>query len=219
MKRVASLGAVAAAVTVVVGLATPARAQTPKAPAPAKVQSPPADDEPHREGVYGGVNPTAPADASQHRLAGATAQKTLHWIGFQAAGGSTQIFLQAAQPFTVDQTVDGGSLVVSITGLTKLGKNVRRPIDTRYFDGPVTRITTKARRAQRKHKGHPAVAAGVDVVITFRDGPATAGDLRTATEADGMYYAYLGFTGGGPGTAPPTVESPPPPPAPAPAPP
>ena len=50
MKRVASLGAVAAAVTVVLGLgplARPAWAQTPRAPAPA----PALQDEPHREGV------------------------------------------------------------------------------------------------------------------------------------------------------------------------
>lgn len=205
MKRVASLGAVAAAVTVVVGLAPPARAQAPQAAA--QVQS---QDEPHREGVYGGVNPIAPTDANKVRQKGATTKRTLHWIGFQAHGGSTQIFLQAAQPFTVDQRVEGGTLVVRITGLTKLGHNVRRPMDTRYFDGPVTRITAKARRAEHGHKGVAAVPAGVDVMISFRDGKASAGDLRTATEADGMYYAYLGFAGGGPGTAPPPVEPAPP---------
>ena len=186
-------------------------------PAPVGAQEEPARDdavEAHREGVYGGVNPIEPADANKVKHKDAAAKKTLHWIGFQQERGSTEVFLQAAEPFTIDQHVDGKTLVVSISGLTRLGKNVRRPLDTRYFDGPIVRITSKARRAQRARRGHAAVAAGVDVTIAFRDGSAVTADVRTATENDGMYYAYLTFSGGS-GDARPAAPPPPEPPAPA----
>lgn len=154
-----------------------------------------AEGEPHKEGVYGGVNPGAPG-AGGVKQRHATARKTLHWIGFQAEGGQATVFLQAAEPFTIAQEVVGGAVVLHLDGLTKLGRNTRRPIDTRYFDGPVTRITAKARKARRAGKGLPRIGAGLDVTISFRDGKAAAGAVRTATEADGMFYAYLSFAGG-----------------------
>lgn len=188
MKRAVPAAVVAAVAALGFAAASPARAQ---------------DADPHREGVYGGVNPIAPADANKVKHKDAAARRTLHWVGFQQQTGAVEVFLQAAEPFTVDQHVEGGALIVSVTGVTKLGKNTRRPIDTRFFDGPIVRITTRARKAQRARRGHAAVAAGVDVVLAFRDGKPTTGDLRTATEADGMYYAYLGFAAGG-GTATPS---------------
>lgn len=154
-----------------------------------------ADSEPHKEGVYGGVNPGA-RDAGGGRQRKPTARKTLHWIGFQADDGRATVFLQAVEPFTLEQEVVAGAVVLHVDGLTKLGRNTRRPIETRYFDGPVTRITAKARKARRAGKGHPRIGAGLDVTIAFRDGKASAGAVRTATEADGMYYAYLTFAAG-----------------------
>lgn len=205
MKRVA-LAAVVAGLAF--AAAAPAWAQD-QPPPPPEEQAPP--PEAHREGVYGGVDPIDPADANKVKHKDAAARKTLHWVGFHQERGATEVFLQAADPFTVEQHVEGGALVVSLGGLTRLGKNVRRPLDTRFFDGPIVRIATRPRKARGARRGHPAVAAGIDVVITFRDGKPTAGDLRTATEADGMYYAYLTFAGGS-GDAPPAE---PPPPAPA----
>ncbi|HVV84389.1 MAG TPA: hypothetical protein VHE35_15080 [Kofleriaceae bacterium] len=203
MKRVAPVAVVAA-----LGLAAaPAvRAQDGTKPTPRAEDDDTDQDqavEPHPEGVYGGVDPSEPTGPDKVRHKDAGAKNTLHWIGFQQQASSADVFLQAAQPFTVEQHVEGATLVVSISGLTKLGLNVRRPLDTRYFDGPIVRVTAKARRAHGKRKGHPAVAAGIDVTITFRDGKPVPGDLRTATEADGMFYAYLTFAGG------PTTPEPP----------
>lgn len=190
MKRVAL-------VSVVAGLALASAA-----PVSAQDEPPPVrEDEPgdavdsHREGVYGGVDPGAPdANKVTHKDAGA--KKTLHWVGFQQENGGSEVFLQAAEPFTVEQRVDGKTLVVSITGLTRLGKNVRRPLDTRFFDGPVVRVVSKPRRARAARRGTPAVKAGIDVVITFRDGTAETADVRTATGADGRFFTYLRFAGG-----------------------
>ena len=189
MKRVALVAAVAG---LALGAASPVLAQ----------------DDPHREGVYGGVNPIAPTDANKVKHKDALAKKTLHWIGFQQQRSATEVFLQAAQPFTIDQRLEGGVLVISISGLTKLGPNVRRPMDTRFFDGPITTITTHARRAHRARRGVPAATAGIDVHLAFRDGKPATGDVRTATEADGMYYAYLSFAGGTGSITPSAPEAP-----------
>lgn len=146
---------------------------------------------PHPEGQYGGVNPISPADANKVKHKHAAAKNTLQWVGFQQPGGATEIFLQAAEPFTVEQRVEGGALVLSIDGLTKLGTNARRPLDTRFFETPIVRVATKARKAHRARRGHPAAKAGIDVTITFRDGKPFTGTLRTGAEPDGMFYAYL----------------------------
>ncbi len=193
MKRVSLVVVLAAAV---LAGAAPVRAQEDRT----------VSVDPHREGVYGGVNPKAPTEAHKVKHRGATAKKTLHWIGFQQKSATAEVFLQAAEPFTVEQRVEGGTVVLSVAGLTKLGLNTRRPVVTRFFDGPIVRITARARRARRPLRGTPRVTAGIDVTVAFRDGQAATGDVRTATEADGMFYAYLTFAGGGsPGTGSITV--------------
>jgi hypothetical protein len=196
MKRVALAAVAALALTG----ARVAHAQDDRDPADAPAV------EPHAEGVYGGVNPIAPAGASKVTHRDATARKTLHWIGFQQERGATEVFLQAVEPFTIEQRVEGGALVIAIGGLTRLGKNIRRPLDTRFFDGPIVRITSKPRRARRAARGRAAITAGIDVTIAFRSGRAAAGEVRTATGADGMYYAQLTFAGGS-GEAPATQPS------------
>ncbi len=183
MKRVSLVVVLAAAV---LAGAAPVRAQEDRT----------VSVDPHREGVYGGVNPKAPTEAHKVKHRGATAKKTLHWIGFQQKTAAAEVFLQAAEPFTVEQRIEGGAVVVSVTGLTKLGLNTRRPVVTRFFDGPIVRITAHARRARRPLRGKPRVTAGIDVTVAFRDGQAATGEVRTATEADGMFYAYLTFPGG-----------------------
>lgn len=209
MKRVALVAVVAGLAFASAGRARAQDDRRPPAPAPAPAVDDGPAPETHREGVYGGVNPIDPADANKVKHKDAAAKRTLHWVGFHQEGSTTEVFLQAAEPFTIDQHVAGSTLVVSVAGLTKLGKNVRRPLDTRFFDGPIVRIASKVRKARRATRGHAAVAAGVDVVVTFRDGSATTADVRTATEADGMFYAYLTFTGGGarPTPAPTTQPS------------
>ena len=180
MKRVAL---VAVALGTLLGAAPLARAQ----------DDPPgtATTDPHPEGQYGGVNPIAPDAANKVKHKRGPARSTLHWVGFQQPGGATEIFLQAAEPFTVEQHVDGSALVLRISGLTRLGPNARRPLDTRFFESPVVRIATRARKASRARKGHAAIKAGVDVTLAFRDGKAVTGELRTAAGPDGMFYAYL----------------------------
>lgn len=148
---------------------------------------------PHAEGEYGGVQAgEAKRSAGGKKPKKAPPKGTLSWIGFETKSGSSEVFFQSAAPFQVSQRVDRGSVVVTLGGLKRLGHNTWRPIDTRYFDTPISRIT-----ARKKGKA-------IEVRIAFKNAKeATQGTVRTATEADGMYYAYVSFAGGG-GT--PTTE-------------
>lgn len=165
-------------------LASPAFADEPKAPS--------------AEGEYGGVQPGQPKKPEPSKKPKRPPSKgTLSWIGFETKDGGSDVFFQSVAPFEVSQRVDNGVLVVSLTGLTKLGHNTGRPIDTRFFETSVSRVTAK-----KKGKG-------VEVRIAFKNAKdAAQGSVRTATEADGMYYAYLSFAGGSPAGSTATVKEP-----------
>jgi hypothetical protein len=169
---------------VLASAATPAFADDPKGPNP--------------EGEYGGVEPGKPRKADPNTKPKKPPPKgTLSWIGFEAKDGGSQIFLQSVAPFEVSQRVDGNVLVVSLTGVTRLGQNTWRPIDTRFFETTLSRITAKK-------KGR-----GIELRVAFKDAKdAAQGSVKTATEADGMYYTYLSFTGTGPAPAPTQTATP-----------
>jgi hypothetical protein len=155
---------------------------------------------PHNEGDYGGVvpgegkkpeTPSRPGKAKRPPPKG-----TLSWIGFEAKAGSAEVFLQSAGPFEVTQHVENGILVVYLSGVSRLGQNTWRPIDTHFFDNPLSRITARKVNAARAGKDHPAHGAGIELRIAFKNPKdAKEGTLRTAVEADGMHYSYLSFAG------------------------
>ncbi|MBV8757698.1 MAG: hypothetical protein JO257_10495 [Deltaproteobacteria bacterium] len=146
---------------------------------------------PHPEGAYGGVQPGHKPEKPRRP----PPKGTLTWIGFEPKSGTSEVFLQSVAPFEVAQRVDKGAVVVTLTGVTRLGANTWRPIDTRFFDTPLARVS-----ATRKGKG-------IEVRIAFKNGKdAKEAAVRSATEADGMYYAYLDFAGGGDTSVPTTAD-------------
>jgi hypothetical protein len=161
-----------------------------------------ADSGPHREGEYGGV---APGEGQQQppqpsakpaRPKRPPPKGTLTWIGFEAKNGGAQVFFQSMGPFEVTQHMEGAVLVVHLS-LTRLGQNTWRLVDTRFFDNPLAGIVARGVGARRGSKKAQARAAGIDVRIAFKNPKdARAGTLKTQTEADGMYYAYLDFPEG-----------------------
>lgn len=194
-----------------------------------------ADSGPHREGQYGGVTP---GEAQPRDTAGKPARPrrppprgTLTWIGFSARDGGAEVFFQSIAPFEVTQRIEGGALIVHLS-LTRMGHNTWRQIDTRFFDNPLSGIVARAVGAARATKDRKAHPAGIEVRIAFKSArDAREASVRTATEADGMYYTYLTFPEGSepktpaatpvPSAAPSSEEpieepdaEPPPPPAP-----
>lgn len=171
-------------------------------------------DNPHKEGQYGGVTP---GEVQPGDRAGKPAKPrrpppkgTLTWIGFEAKDGGAEVFFQSVAPFEVTQRVEGASLVVHLR-LQRLGHNTWRQIDTRFFDNPLAGIVARAVGASRATKDHPARTAGIEARIAFKNAKdAREAAVRTVTEADGMYYAYLTFPEGtgAPATANPTIGEP-----------
>lgn len=156
---------------------------------------------PHGEGEYGGVKPgVLPRADNGRKPKRLPAKGTLAWVGFEAKSGGAEVFLQSVAPFEVNQHVEGSTLVVDLGGLDKLGQNTWRDVDTRFFETPLARITAKRVGAARGKNPHPAE---VEVRITFKNPKAAQqGQLRAATEADGMYYQYLSFAGTSTAAAP-----------------
>jgi hypothetical protein len=163
------------------------------------------DPNQHPEGDYGGVVPGQPQRPDAHgRPRKPLPKGTLSWIGFESKDGTTELFFQSAAPFDVVQHVEDGALVVDLAGVTKLGANTWRPIDTRFFDGPVARVAAHAVGAT---KGKNAHAAGIEVRVSFKDPKAIAqGSFRSATENDGLFYAYLTWVSAA--TTTPTIQEP-----------
>ncbi len=141
----------------------------------------------HKEGEYTGVTPGKAPEAGEKKRA--IGKATLSWVGFSAKDGGAEVFLQAPTKFEVSQRLEGGVLVVQLAGLTRQVTNTRRPIDTRFFDNPLARITAQPRRIKRSR--------AIEVRLVFKNPKdARQGTLRTTTEADGLFYAYLSFPEG-----------------------
>jgi hypothetical protein len=153
----------------------------------------------HNEGEYGGVAPGHPAKPEPSKKAKKPVPKgTLAWIGFEGKPGGAELFFQSPGAFELTQHVENGVLVVNLGGLSRLGANTHRPIDARFFDSPVASI---AARRGGGGKGKAAHGPGIEVRVSFKNAKdAREGSFRSATEADGNYYAYLTFTGSGTAT-------------------
>lgn len=160
-----------------------------------------ADQGPHKEGDYGGVIPGQKSEKPRRT----PAKGTLSWIGFEATNGGAKVFFQSSGAFEVSQHVEGSTLVVHLM-LQRMSANTRRPVDTRFFDNPLSSIKARAVRASRGSKGTQAHPAGVEVRINFKNPKdVREGALSAKVEADGLSYAYLTFPEG---TADPTATSP-----------
>ena len=190
------------AFAIVLLCAAPAFADT-KKPTPKPAPQPPAE---HKEGEYGGVVP-GQAQPKDTRPKHPAAKGTLSWIGFEAKDGGATIFLQSLAAFEVAQHLEGAVLVVNLTGVTRLGHNVWRPIDTRFFETTLARVVARQVGAAKATKAAPARGAGIEVRVAFKNAKdAHEATVRTATEADGMFYAYLSF--GSSVVAPSTTKDP-----------
>lgn len=182
-------------------VAAPTKKPVPKPTAADAPEPAPVPVGPHNEGEYSGVKPGVPPRTDPGKKSKRPPPKgTLSWIGFEAKNGGAEIFLQSIAPFELSQHLENGVLVVHLSGLSRLGQNIWREVDARFFDTPIARIVARRVGASRATKAGPGHGAGIEVRISFKD-PKTAHEaaVRTATEADGMYYVYLSFAGAGGG--------------------
>lgn len=206
MVRLALVLAVATAVTAALA---PARAQgadgdepgepdEPDEPAVERPARPPRPaPTPNREGEYTGAKPGVRPGENEGHPQRKPKPGVLSWIGFEAKDGGATVWLQAASKLEVDQHLEGSTLVVHVSGVRRMVRNLSRHIDTRFFDNPLAKITAKVVGKRRARKGRPARDAGVEVRIQFKNPKdAREAEVRMGSEADGLQYAYLTFPPG-----------------------
>jgi hypothetical protein len=135
---------------------------------------------------YGGVCPgksTVPEGIAAQP--GSAALVT--WPGFQLLpGGGSRVFIQTSVAVSPSLRRNGTQLVISLPGVSLPPGNVRRPLDTSFFNTPVKSVRVKYRKG-----------SGASVEVELRKGAASvAADLRSEKAANGYFFVYLDFPAG-----------------------
>src|SRR5258706_9358972 len=84
------------------------------------------------------VAPGAPAQNLEGEL------KDVEWIGFQQFQEASRVFVRTTEPvkYRVDASKQN-EVVIILENARIPTRNNRRPLDTHYFDGPVTYIQSR----------------------------------------------------------------------------
>lgn len=134
------------------------------------------------EPPYQGVSPDD-GTSVPHRLPGPPGAPVVTLPGFQMRpDGSSVVFIQTGVEPEAKLHVTDGRVVLDLPGLRLPPGNVRRPMDTHFFDTPVTRVALK------KRKG------GVRVTIDLRAAVQPTLEVRHADS--GYYFVTLTFPAG-----------------------
>ena len=153
-------------------------------------RAPPADAP---AGKYQGV---APGHSSEGRRPRRGRTPTVTWLGFQPQpGGAARVFVQLDRELVHPQKIEGGAVVISLTGARVAHSNSRRFLDTRFFDTPVDRVSIESAGAgagagARHRRGPHRSLRGLDLVIRFKH-PAEARQLAASVTAAKDGYTYL----------------------------
>jgi hypothetical protein len=95
----------------------------------------------HPAGTYTGVAPGATATPAVSVPAG-KGPATITWPGFQMrADGSSRVFIQSTSALEPQPSAAAGKFVVLLPGARVSGGTNRLPLETRFFNTPVTRVS------------------------------------------------------------------------------
>ncbi len=101
----------------------------------------------HAAGTYAGVSPGGPQAPAVSNAAGQT-PATVTWPGFQMRpDGTSRVFFQSTAPVLVQTSVESGKFIVKLPGAKVAGDINRLPLETRFFNTPVTKVTIAETRA------------------------------------------------------------------------
>lgn len=156
---------------------------------------------PHDLGEYAGVKPGGEQLPAIPATPGAR-PAAITWPGFQMRpDGSSRVFLQTTVPLTTQTENTGDQVIVELGAAQIAGQTNALPLDTRFFNTPVTKIHLKR------------VKGRVQLVLTMR-APATP-TVTSERAASGFHFLYIDFPAGsytatplGP-DAPPAPDEPP----------
>jgi len=133
----------------------------------------------HPDGSYAGVIPGAstqpPAAARLRKDKGAV---VITWPGFQMRpDGSSRVFIQSTAPLEPQASAEGGKYLVRLPGARVASQVNRLPLDTRYFNTPVTRVSLNVGNA------------GATVLLDLR--VAVTPQVSSERDATGYYFTYI----------------------------
>ncbi len=136
----------------------------------------------HAAGTYAGVVPGGAQPASITVPAGQTPAQ-ITWPGFQMRpDGTSRVFFQSTVPVPVQTSLTAAKFVMKLPGTQIAGNNNRLPLETRFFNTPVTRVTITHARD------------GVTVTLDLRAPvtPAVSGERG----ASGYAFTYIDLPAG-----------------------
>lgn len=138
----------------------------------------------HADG-YGGVCP-GKSNVPDGIAAQPGSAAMVTWPGFQLlANGGSRVFIQTSVAVSPTLKHEGSHLVVSLPGVSLPPGNVRRPLDTSFFNTPVKSVRVKP------HKG-----GGASVEVELRGGVSVSPNLHSEKAANGYFFVYLDFPAG-----------------------
>ncbi len=150
-------------------------------------------------GEYAGVTPDNDRTPPRHGAAQRDAERRLvTWPGFQMRpGGGSRFFLQVNQTAQTELVRNEDRVELLVRGTRTHVRNTRLPLETRFFNTPVTRARVEVR--------------GDDVVFVMTMRADVMPTVTSRAGANGYQYVFIDFPAGR------YVEGPAAPPTPAPA--
>lgn len=132
--------------------------------------------------AYAGVVPGKGGAASRTSASDVDGAVLLTWPGFQlGADGSSRVFVQTSAPVEFDSEAQPRRFVLRLKGIKVPLSNNRRPLETKFFATPVTRV----RLARR----------GRDTLVILELREAATPQVYARQEGDGQSYVYVDFRG------------------------
>jgi hypothetical protein len=131
----------------------------------------------HAAGTYMGVAPGG-ALAKDVSASAAKTPATITWPGFQMrADGTSRVFIQSTTPLSAQPTAAPGKFLVNLPGAHVSGGTNRLPLETRYFNTPVTRVMLNTNRD------------GAQLILELRAD--VAPQLSSERGTSGYYFTYV----------------------------
>jgi hypothetical protein len=131
----------------------------------------------HAAGTYTGVAPggtlakDVPASVTK-------TPATITWPGFQMrADGTSRVFIQSTTPLSTQPSAAPGKFMVNLPGAHVLSGTNRLPLETRYFNTPVTRVMLNTNRE------------GAQLILEMRAD--VTPQLSSERGSSGYYFTYI----------------------------
>jgi hypothetical protein len=131
----------------------------------------------HPAGTYTGVAPGGSATPAVGMPAGKS-PATITWPGFQMRpDGTSRVFIQSTAPLNPQPSAAPNKYLVLLPGARVSGGTNRLPLETRFFNTPVTKVSLSVNRD------------GAQLILDLRAD--VAPQISTERDSTGYYFTYI----------------------------